>query len=208
LEPRLLTGINVSDSEIKSLPLILRRKLLGYLVPAVNIPLFLYNVYQTIQHFQTGMVIGSQIFWEDIVVLVSTLFMTIAIPRFFPVYQSKYYLKENALEMKRLLRKTVSIAYKDIDRVEVYIRADEEISKESTEYATDQSALLRKSGFRFIDYTNAEDVIMNLFVEKTIYMISPEKPKVLLKELKRNNKRLTARIVELTQRGKRIQDLS
>jgi hypothetical protein len=208
LEPRLLTGINVSDSEIKSLPLIQRRKLLGYLVPAVNIPLFLYNVYQTIQHFQTGMVIGSQIFWEDIVVLISTLFMTIAIPRFFPVYQSKYYLKGNALEMKRLLRKTVSIAYKDIDRVEVYIRADEEISKESTEYATDQSALLRKSGFRFIDYTNAEDVIMNLFVEKTIYMISPEKPKVLLKELKRNNKRLTARIVELTQRGKRIQDLS
>jgi hypothetical protein len=109
--------------------------------------------------------------------------------------------------IKRFLRGTKDIPFKKIDRVEVYIRVDEEISKDATEYATDQSAILRKSGFRFNDYTNGENVIMNLFVERVIYMISPMRPKALLKELKRKNKRLTARIVELTRRGKRIQDL-
>lgn len=198
----------MSDTRIQSLPLMQRRKLLGYLIPAFNVPLFLYNLYQTYLHFQDGMVVGSSVFWEDFIVLASTLFLTIVIPRFFPVYQSKYYLESDRLELKRLLRKTENIRYREIDRVEVYIRVDEEISKSATEYATDQSALLRKSGFKFIDYTNAEDIIMNIFSEKSIYMISPAKPKTLLKELKRRNKRLTARIVELTQRGKRIQDLN
>lgn len=180
---------------------------MGYLIPAVNLPLFLYNVYQTVIHLQEGMLIGSQMFWEDIIVLVSTLFLTWAIPRFFPVYKSNYTLTPEGLEITRFLRGTANIPYEDIDRIEVYIRADEEINKDATEYATDQSAILRKSGFKFIDHTNAEDIIMNMFVDKSIYMISPEKPKVLLKELKRRNKRLTARIIELTKRGKRIQDL-
>lgn len=182
--------------------------LLGYIIPAVNLPLFLYNVYQTALHLQEGMVIGSQMFWEDIIVLVSTLFLTWAIPRFFPVYTSKYVLTPDGFKISRLLRKAVTIPYKEINRVEVYIRVDDEISKAATEYATDQSANLRKSGFKFIDYTNAEDIIMNMFVDNSIYMISPEKPKTLLKELKRRNKRLTARIIELTRRGKRIQDLN
>jgi hypothetical protein len=198
----------VSDSEIKSLPLMPRRKLLGYMIPAVNVPLFLYNLYQTILHFQEGLVIGSQMFWEDVIVLASTLFLTLAIPRFFPVYPSRYFLESDGVKIRRFLRSTAIIPFKDIDRAEVYIRVDEEISKEATDYATDQSATLRKSGFKFRDYTNAEKIIMNLFVGKTIYMISPEKPKSLLKELKRRNRRLTARIVELTQRGKRVQDLS
>lgn len=182
--------------------------LLGYLIPAFNVPLFLYNVYQTIQHYQQGIfIVGSSVFWEDTLVLVSTLFLTIAIPRFFPVYPSQYYLRKDGIEIKRFLRGTEDIPFKKIDRVEVYIRVDEEISKDATEYATDQSAILRKSGFRFKDYTNSENTIMNLFVEKTIYMMSPRKPKTLLKELKRGNRRLTARIIELTRRGKRIQDL-
>lgn len=185
-----------------------RRKLLGYLIPAVNIPLFLYNLYQTVVHFQEGLVIGSQMFWEDMIVLMSTLFLTLAIPRFFPVYPSRYFLASDSLKIKRFLRNTAVIPFKDIDRAEIYIRVDDEISKEATDYATDQSAILRKSGFKFRDYTNAEKNIINLFVGKTIYMISPEKPKSLLKELKRRNRRLSARIVELTQRGKKVQDLS
>ena len=154
------------------------------------------------------MIIPGPVFWEDILVVASTLFLSLAIPRFFPVYPSNYKLTQDGLEISRLLRRTTHVPYKDINRVEVYIRVDEEISKDATEYATDQSAILRKSGFRFIDYTNAENVIMNMFVGKSIYMISPAKPKSLLKELKRRNKQLTARIVELTRRGKKIQDLS
>ena len=56
-----------------------RRKLLGYLIPAFNVPLFLYNLYQTYLHFQDGMVVGSSVFWEDFIVLASTLFLTIVI---------------------------------------------------------------------------------------------------------------------------------
>ena len=207
LGARLFGGITVSE-EIESLPLIRRRMLLGYMIPAVNLPLFFYNVYQTYLHYQEGiLIIGSSVFWEDAIVLISTLFLTLAIPRFFPVYPSRYLMTSDGLELKRFLRSTANIPFKEIDRVEVYIRADEEISKDATEYATNQSANLRKSGFKFIDYTNAENVIMNLFSEKAIYMISPAKPKSLLKDLKRRNKRLTARIVELTRRGKKIQDL-
>ena len=85
--------------------------LLGYFIPAVNLPLFLYNVYQTVLHLQEGMVIGSQMFWEDIIVLVSTLFLTWAIPRFFPVYTSKYVLTPDGFKISRLLRKAVSYTH-------------------------------------------------------------------------------------------------
>jgi len=202
-----LSGLRVSE-EIESLPLIRRRMLLGYMIPAVNLPLFIYNVYQTYLHYQAEIfIVGSSVFWEDIIVLISTLFLTLAIPRFFPVYPSRYLMTGDGLELKRFLRSSAKLPFREINRVELYIRVDDEISKDATEYATNQSAILRKSGFKFIDYTNAENIIMNLYMEKAIYMISPAKPKSLLKELKRKNKRLTARIVELTRRGKKIQDL-
>jgi hypothetical protein len=200
--------ISVSSAEIQTLPLMQRRRLLGYIIPVINVPLFLYNLNQTYIHIIEGIIIERQIFWEDFFVLISTLFLSIFIPRFFPVYQSKYYLNIDGLEIRRFLRKTVHLGFKTIDRVEIYIRMDNELSKKATKYATDQAALLRKSGFKFKDFTNAEDITMNIFTEKSIYMISPAKPRTLLKELKRRNKRLTARIVELTQRGKKVQDLA
>jgi len=197
----------LSETEINSLPLMRRRRLLGYFIPLVNLPLFLYNLYQTYLHLQEGLIFGSPQFWEDVVVLTVTLFMTLMIPRFFPVYTSRYFHTENGLKIERFLRRTHIIPYKDIDRVEVYIKVDDEISQESKDYATNQAAILRKSGLKFVDYTNAESIIMNLFVGKSIYMISPAKPKTLLKELKRRNRKLTARIIELTKRGRHIQDL-
>ncbi len=194
--------------EIPSLPLVQRRRLLGYMIPAVNLPLFAYNLYTIFVHFQEGMVIGSQMFYEDFIVLILTGFLTYSIPRYFPVYASKYRHKGDGLSIKRLLHDEVIIPYKSIDRAEVYLRVDKEISKQATEYATDQSAILQKSGFKFKDYTNSDTTILNLFVEKDIYMLSPEKPKLLLKEIKRKNKKLSARIVELTSRGKRVQELN
>lgn len=194
--------------EIPSLPLVQRRKLLGYMIPAFNLPLFMYNVYTIVVHFQEGMLIGSQMFYEDAVVLVLTAFLTYSIPKFFPVYASRYSHKSDGISIKRLLHKEIFLPYKSIDRAEVYLRTDEDISQKSTEYATEQSSVLRKSGFKFKDYTNSDVTILNLFVEKDIYMLSPEKPKSLLKELKRKNKKLSARIVELTKRGPRVQDLN
>lgn len=194
--------------EIPSLPLVQRRKLLGYMIPAFNVPLFLYNIYTIGVHFQEGMTIGSPMFWEDTVVVVLTAFLTYSIPKYFPVYASKYKHKGDGISITRLLHKEVFIPYKSIDRAEIYLRVDEEISQKATDYATEQSTILRNSGFKFKDYTNSDITIMNLFVEKNIYMLSPEKPKALLKELKRKNKKLRARIVELTRRGQRVQDLN
>ncbi len=193
--------------DIQSLPMMQRRRLLGYAIPAVNLPLFLYNFYVIAVHFQEGMTIGSSMFWEDFIVLILTGFLTYYIPQFFPVYVSKYSYTNGGLSIKRLLRKDVLIPYKSIDRAEVYLRVDDEIDEAAKKYATDQAETLRKSGFKFKDYTNSDQIILNLFVEKNIYMLSPSKPKALLKELKRRNKKLSARIVELTRRGKRIQDL-
>jgi hypothetical protein len=193
--------------DIQSLPMMQRRRILGYAIPAVNGPLFLYNFYVIAVHFQEGMTIGSSIFWEDFLVLILTGFLTYYIPQFFPVYESKYSYTNEGLSIKRLLRKDVLIPYKSIDRAEVYIRVDEKIDEGAKKYATDQAEILRKSGFKFKDYTNSDQIILNLYMEKNIYMLSPSKPKTLLKELKRRNKKLSARIVELTRRGKRIQDL-
>ena len=193
--------------DILSLPLMQRRRILGYAIPAVNLPLFLYNFYVIAIHFQEGMPIGSSMFWEDLIVLFLTAFLTYYIPQFFPVYFSKYSHTKEGLSIKRLIRKDVIIPYRAIDRAEVYLRVDAEIDEKAKKYATSQAETLRKSGFKFKDYTNSDQIILNIFVEKNIYMLSPSKPKALLKELKRRNKKLSARIVELTRRGKRIQDL-
>jgi len=194
--------------EIPSMQLILRRRLLGYFVPAFNMPLFGWNLYQMMTRVQTGAVnVNSSDFLEELLVTFSSLFLSIAIPRFFPVYRSTYRLENEGLSITRFLRGKKVLPYGEIDRAEVYLRVDEKISSEAKNYAMDTSTDYRKSGFKFKDYTNVEDKIMNLFVGLDIYMISPEKPKTLLQELKRRNRRFTAKIVELTSRGKRIQEL-
>ena len=194
--------------KVEALPLARKRRVLGLLIPAVNLPLFAYNLYFTIQHLGEGLpAFISDHLVEDAVVLGSTLFLTLAIPRFFPVYASTYTLTEDALELRRFLRPVKRIPLREVDRVELYLRSDEEVSREASEYASNQAANLRRSGFKFRDYTNDEQAILNIFHGQEIYMVSPARPKAFLKELKRRNKRLSARVVELTRRGKRVRDL-
>jgi hypothetical protein len=164
-----------------SLPLMSKRKILGIIIPLFNGPLFFWNLWQTIIELQSGMKINQIEFFESLILLISTLGISFFIPRMFPV--------------------------KEIERVELFIRLDKEISEDAKTYAMDSSANLRKAGFKFKDYTNAEDIILNLFSGQEIYMISPKKPKTLIKELKKRNKKLSAKIVELHRRGKRIQEL-
>ena len=194
--------------EIPAMQLMLRRRLLGYLVPAFNLPLFGWNLYKLLVEVQTGAVdVNSGDFLEGLLVTLSSLFLAVVIPRFFPVYRSAYRLEKEGLSISRFLRGRKVLPYREIDRAEVYLRLDEKISDDAKKYATDASASYRKSGFKFKDWTNAEDKIMNIFVGLDIYMISPEKPKTLLQELKRRNRRFTAKIVELTSRGRKIQEL-
>jgi hypothetical protein len=196
-----------TGEEIPSPPLVTRRRLLGIMIPVFNIPLFAWNMYLLIGKVQTGMNPNSVAFLEEILVTFSALFLSLLLPRFFPVYTSKYMLEHEGLTVRRFLKGRKVLPYDKIDRAEVYIRVDEDISSEAKNYTADQSANLRKSGFKFQDYTNDENIIMNLYVGMDIIMISPSKPRSLLKELKRRNRRLTAKIVELTRRGKTIQEL-
>ena len=193
--------------EIPTTELVMRRRLLGYLIPAFNMPLFGYNLYQTYLNVKGGMNMNSLAFVEAAFVTLSSLFLALAIPWFFPVYKSTYRLGAEGLTITRALKRKVVLPYRDIDRAEVFMRVDKEISEEAKKYAMDSSSTYRKSGFKFKDYTNTEDTIMNLFVGLDIYMISPSKPKTLLRDLKKRNKKFSAKIVELTQRGKRIQEL-
>lgn len=199
---------DTGGEEIPATRLVLRRRLLGYLVPVFNLPLFVWNLYNMLVLVQTGaMEVNSVEFLEEFLITLSALFLSVAVPRFFPVYQSTYRLGEDGLTITRFLHRRRVLPYEEIDRAELYLRLDAEISEDAKRYATDASTSYRKSGFKFKDYTNSEDKIMNLFVGLNIYMVSPEKPKTLLRDIKRRNRRFTAKIVELTSRGKRIQEL-
>lgn len=193
--------------EWPSLPLVPIRKSLGYLIPLVNIPLLTWNIYQTYLLIQTGTDIDSTLFYENFAPLALTLIMTIIIPRRFPVYRSTYYLDESSFNIKRLLLGTVELPYTEIGRIELFIKEDEEIPESVKKYAQDESQRLSKTGFKFKDFTNSESNIMNMMVEDKIYMISPDKPKSLVKELKSRNGKLTAKIVELHRRGKKVREL-
>lgn len=204
------SGENMSKGnaqEWPSLPLVPIRKSLGYLIPLVNIPLLTWNIYQTYLLMQTGTGLDSQILFENIAPLALTLIMTIIIPKRFPVYRSSYYLAESSFNIKRLLFGTVELPYMEIGRIELFIKEDEEIPESVKKYALDESERLSKTGFKFKDFTNSESNIMNIMIEDKIYMISPEKPKSLVKELKSRNRKLTAKIVELHSRGKRVKEL-
>jgi hypothetical protein len=194
------------ETEWPSLKLARKRRILGIIVPLVNLPLLVYNIYRAVIVLTSGSEINSGILIENFILVASSLLLTFAIPRFFPIYESKYYLDDQGVTLKRLLRKKIVLNYGEIDRIELFQRVDDEISTESKDYATDHSANLRKSGFKFKDYTNAEKNILNIFHMKDIYMISPEKPKTLVKELRRKNNNLSALVVELTSRGKRVRE--
>lgn len=204
-----LVWIEVSDSYEKwpSLPLMSKRRILGILIPLLNVPLFAWNFWQTLLELQGGMRFTDIEFAESLLVLGTTLALSLMIPRVFPVYESKYLLGEADLKLSRFMKGSISLLLKNIERVELFLRVHPEISEDAKKYAMDSSAQLRKAGFKFKDYTNSEDIILNLFVGQNVYMISPKKPKTLIKELKKRNKRLTAKIVELHSRGKRVQEL-
>jgi hypothetical protein len=184
-----------------------KRRILGILIPLLNVPLFAWNFWQTLLELQGGMRFTDIEFAESLLVLGTTLALSLMIPRVFPVYESKYLLGEADLKLSRFMKGSISLLLKDIERVELFLRVQQEISEEAKKYAMDSSAQLRKAGFKFKDYTNSEDIILNIFVGQNVYMISPKKPKTLIKELKKRNKRLTAKIVELHSRGKRVQEL-
>jgi hypothetical protein len=194
--------------EVPALPLATRRKALGILIPLINMPLFALNLYETIVMAFAGTPLNSLDFLNSVVFTFITLGLGLLLPWWTPVYPSKYRLDGSGLRISRFLKKTLVIPYRRIERAEVYIREEGKISEEADKYAKDSAANLRKTGFKFNDYTNAESNIVLLISGNKIYMMSPEKPKSFVKSLKKRAPKLTVKLVELNERGKTVQELA
>ncbi len=185
------------NEPIESLPLIRKRRILGIIVPLFNVPFFALTSYQTALLIIGGMPLNSEEVITSVIALIASLGVGLFLPWWSPVYTSSYTLEAAGLKISRLLRGTVTLPYKNIARAEVYIREPGDISEDALNYTKDSSAQLRKLGFSFVDFTNAESNIVILMVGRKVYMISPAKPRAFLKSLKRRAPKLTAKIVEL-----------
>jgi len=194
---------------VPALPLSRRRRLLGYIIPLLNLPLFSLKAYQTYIHLSSGMPINSLEFFNDILLMGLSLSLGLILPLWAPVYESRYGLTREGVTITRLLRRAVTIPYKSLVRAEIYVRKQptEGIPKEALRFAKDAVGALRRSGFKFSDYTNAEEAIVLLLTERRVYMLSPENPKSFIKRLRRRVQRLPVRLVELTTKGKHVREL-
>ena len=191
-----------------ALPLSRRRRLLGYMIPLLNLPLFTLKIYQTWVHLSSGVPVNSLEFFNDIVLLGLTFSLGLILPWWAPIYESRYGLTQEGVTIKRPLRGSTVIPYKSIIRSEIYIKKQptRDVSKEAIRYSKAAVEDLRRSGFKFSDYTNAEESIVLLLTEKRVYMLSPDKPKSFIKKLRRRVPKLSVRLVELTSKGKRVRD--
>jgi len=201
------TPLAEQNEYVEALPLIQKRRLLGIIIPAINIPFFAFNVYQIITLYLSGAPMNSEEFYSSALLTVVTLVLGVGLPQWIPVYPSKYTLEENGLKISRLLKRSITLQYKEIARTEVYLRAPGEIPEDAIKYTRDNAENLRKTGFGFVDFTNSEANIVLLMSGRKIYMISPAKPRAFLKSLKKRAPKLTAKIVELNAKGKTIQEL-
>jgi hypothetical protein len=201
------TPLAEQNEQVESLPLITKRRILGILVPAMNLPFFAYNLYSIVMLYLSGGPMNTENFYSNLVLTILTLVLLLGLPRWIPVYTSKYTLEAGGLRITRFLKGTIILNYKDIPRVEVYIREPEEIPEDALNYTKDTAEKLRKTGFSFVDYTNSEANIVLLMSGRKIYMISPAKPRAFLKSLKKRAPKLTAKIVELNKDGKKVQEL-
>ncbi len=190
------------------MPLMAKRRSLGIIIPAINIPFLIYNVYRVITLYLSGAPLNGEDFYSSALLAVATFILAVMLPRWVPIFTSKYTLEEGDLKLSRLLTPSVILPYPEIARAEVYIREPGEIPQEAINYTKDNAAKLQKTGFGFVDYTNDEANIVLLMAGRKIYMISPAKPRAFLKSLKKRQPKLTAKIVELNAKGKTIQELN
>lgn len=183
--------------------------ILGYMIPLLNLPLLGLKAYQTYVHLSSGMPINSIEFFNDVVLLGLSFSLGFILPWWAPIYESRYEVTGEGVAVKRLFRSKVTIPYSSIARAEIYVRKQpmREVSKEALRYAKGSVQALRRSGFKFSDYTNSEEAIVLLLTEKRVYMLSPVDPQSFIKRLRRRVKRLPVKLVELTSRGKRVRDM-
>ena len=115
--------------KIDALPLMAKRRILGIAIPAVNLPLFLLNLYQTITLVQGGTPLNSLDFLNGFVISIISFLMCFGLPWWIPVYPSNYFFTDNGLKLTRFLKSPKVLPFKNIERVEAFIREDRSTSR-------------------------------------------------------------------------------
>lgn len=205
----LRTGLsNTREEVVPALKLIRRRRILGYVIPLLNLPLFLVNAYDIFLRISRGIPWNNPDFINDFIILILSLGISLFLPSIAPVYTSNYTMTANGLKITRFMKRTATLSYSSISRIDLYIRDEKKgnLSQDALKYSKESINELRRAGFRFVDYTNAESSIALIFYENKVYMISPAYPKVFSQKLKKKIGKLPIRIITLTHRGKRIQE--
>jgi hypothetical protein len=199
------------EEEIPSLPLQTRRRVLGYIVPLISLPVITWKAYSiSLLLSQPNPQLSSQEFLNDLVSISFALVLLLLIPRRSPLYTNRYWLTPNGLKITRTFKVANTLPYDIIERLEFFIRDERqgEPSKEALQYARDSVNERRKAGFKFVDYTNDETKIALIYTGDKIYMVTPANPRAFSQRLVKRVNRLSIRTVTLTPRGARVKDSS
>jgi len=182
-----------------------RRKVLCLMIYGFNIPLFLGKVYELIIKVQQGVPLSSSILFLDLILIASLLVFIIYLPTLLPVFASNYWFTKDGIKISRLLKKTLTLPYRAISKIEIYEKSKRggEIPKKVTRYAKESINNLRDVGFRLHDYSNDDDCITILLSEEKIYLISPSSPRVFAQKVQKRAKKIPIQMVEITSRGER-----
>lgn len=182
-----------------------RRKVLFLMIYGFNIPLFLGKVYELIIKVQQGISLSSSILFLDLILIASLLVFIIYLPTLLPVFASNYWFTKDGIKISRLLKKTLTLPYRAISKIEIYEKSKRggEIPKKVTRYAKESINKLRDVGFKLHDYSNDDDCITILLSEEKIYLISPSSPRVFAQKVQKRAKKIPIQMVEITSRGER-----
>ncbi len=196
------------EESIPALKLGGRRRTIGYLIPLVNGPLLIWEAYEVYTTLSQGKQWNTGLFLNDVLILLVSLALMTIVPRQMPVYTSTYSFTEMGLRISRFLKGSTTIPYDKIARAEVYVKNEKrgEVSKDALKYAKDSADALRKSGFKFDDYTNDDDRVALLICDEKIYLLSPAYPKAFIHKLRKKTGKLPAQMIELTPKGKRTSE--
>jgi hypothetical protein len=197
------------EETVPALKLVSRRKFLGYFIFMVNLPLLLWNGYNFASDISMGTPWNSPDALSGIFLIVLCIGVTIILPFWSPVFTSSYWFTTNGIKISRFLKGSITVPYTSIARAEIYARSQREgkPSREAMQYAKESASELRRSGFKFADYTNDDASIVLLISEKNIYLLSPTYPKAFTQKLRKRVRKLSIKMVELTPKGKRIRQI-
>lgn len=197
------------EEAVPASKLIGRRRYLGYFIFIVNIPTLALTAYEVALKLSDWAGWNSPDFFSDLILLALSFGLAFVLPRWLPVFASTYRLTGTGLKISRFLKGAVTVPYPSIARADVYVqdKRSGKVSKEALQYAKESADELRKSGFKFSDYTNDDTNIVLLISGKGIFLLSPMYPKAFIQKLRKRAGAFPATMVELSHSGKRTREI-